>query len=80
MVFMVFDRSCTFKVTWQQTMVFMVFDRSCTFKVTWQQTVKQEDKTSWNKIVEIFRGQYGVHIDPRTAYQCCLLSKASLNQ
>ena len=25
-------------------------------KVTWQRTVKPEDKTSWNKIVEIFRG------------------------
>jgi len=40
-------------------------------KVTWQQTVKPEDKTSWQKIVEIFRGQYGVHMDPRTAYQRC---------
>ena len=25
-------------------------------KVTWQRTVKPEDKTSWQKIVEIFRG------------------------
>ena len=40
-------------------------------KVTWQRTVKSEDKTSWQKIVEIFRGQYGVHMDPRTAYQRC---------
>ena len=40
-------------------------------KVTWQRTVKPEDKTSWQKIVEIFRGQYGVHMDPRTAYQHC---------
>ena len=40
-------------------------------KVTWQRTVKSEDKTSWQKIVEIFRGQYGVHMDPRTVYQCC---------
>ena len=40
-------------------------------KVTWQRTVKPEDKTSWQKIVEIFRGQYGVHIDRRTAYQHC---------
>ena len=40
-------------------------------KVTWQRTVKTEDKTSWQKIVEIFRGQYGIHMDPRTAYQRC---------
>ena len=40
-------------------------------KVSWQQTIKPEDKTSWQKIVEIFRGQYGVHMDPRTAYQHC---------
>ena len=32
-------------------------------KVTWQQTVKSEDKTSWQKIVEIFRGQYGIHME-----------------
>ena len=30
-------------------------------KVTWQRTVKTEDKTSWQKIVEIFRGQCGIH-------------------
>ena len=40
-------------------------------KVSWQRTIKPEDKTSWQKIVEIFRGQYGVHMDPRTAYQHC---------
>ena len=40
-------------------------------KVTWQRSVKSEDKTSWQKIVEIFRGQYGIHMDPRTAYQHC---------
>ena len=41
-------------------------------KVTWQRTVKSEDKTSWQKTVGIFRGQYGgIHMDPRTAYQCC---------
>ena len=34
-------------------------------------TVKTEDKTSWQKIVEIFRGQYGIHMDPRIAYQRC---------
>ena len=40
-------------------------------KVTWQWTVKAEHKTCLNKVVEIFRGQYGVHMDPRTAFQCC---------
>ena len=40
-------------------------------KVTWQRTVKTEDKTSWQKLVEIFQGQYGIHMDPRTAYQRC---------
>ena len=39
--------------------------------MSWQRTIKPEDKTSWQKIVEIFRGQYGVHMDPRTAYQHC---------
>ena len=39
--------------------------------MTWQRTVKTENKTSWQKIVETFRGQYGIHMDPRTAYQCC---------
>ena len=38
-------------------------------KVTWQRTVKSEDKTSWQKIVEIFRGH--AIMDPRTAYQRC---------
>ena len=40
-------------------------------KATWQHTVKERDKASWSKIVEIYRGQYGVHLDPRTAYQRC---------
>ena len=40
-------------------------------KGTWQHTVKEGDKTSWSKIVGIYRGQYGVHLDPRTAYQRC---------
>ena len=40
-------------------------------KLTWQRTVKSEDKTSWQKIVEIFQDQYNVHMDPRTAYQRC---------
>ena len=40
-------------------------------KVTRQRIVRLGDKTSWLKIVEIFQGQYGVHMDPRTAYQHC---------
>jgi len=40
-------------------------------KATWQHTVKECDKASWSRIVEIYRGQYGVHLDPRTAYQRC---------
>ena len=27
--------------------------------------------TFWHKTVEILRGQYGVYMDPRTAYQRC---------
>ena len=33
--------------------------------------LKDTDKRSWQKIVEIYRGQYGVHLDPRIAYQKC---------
>ena len=40
-------------------------------KATWQRTLKSEDKTSWEKIVEVYKGQYGIHLDPRTAYQRC---------
>jgi len=40
-------------------------------KATWQQTVLAEHKTDWSKITEVYRGQYGVHLDPRTAYQRC---------
>ena len=38
---------------------------------TWQCTVKEGDKASWSKIMAIYRGQYGVHFDPHTAYQMC---------
>ena len=34
-------------------------------KATWQRTLLMEDKSSWRKIVKIFRGQYGIHLDPR---------------
>ena len=40
-------------------------------KATWQRTLKEKDKRSWKKIVEIYRGQYGIHLDPRIAYQRC---------
>ena len=40
-------------------------------KATWQRTLTEKDKTSWNKIVKIYRGQYGIHMDSRTAYQRC---------
>jgi len=40
-------------------------------KSTWQRTLSSEDKKSWNKIVSVYRRQYGVHLDPRTAYQRC---------
>jgi len=40
-------------------------------KSTWQRTLTREDKTSWSRIVAVYRGQYGVHLDPRTAYQRC---------
>ena len=40
-------------------------------KATWQCTLKDTDKTSWQKIVEIYHGQYGVHLDPHIAYQKC---------
>ena len=40
-------------------------------KVMWQYTLKDTGKTSWHKIVEIYCGQYGVHLDPHIAYQKC---------
>jgi len=40
-------------------------------KATWQQTMSAEDKADWDKITEVYHGQYGIHLDPRTAYQCC---------
>ena len=40
-------------------------------KATWQCTPKDTDKTSWQKIVEIYRGQYSVHLNPCIAYQKC---------
>ena len=40
-------------------------------KATWQRTVTTEQKRDWKSIVKVFQGQYGVHVDPRTAYQRC---------
>ena len=40
-------------------------------KATWQRTLQAEDKSSWSKIVQIYRGQYGIHMDPRIVYQRC---------
>ena len=33
--------------------------------------MKTADKVSWESIVHVLKGEYGVHLDPRTAYQCC---------
>ena len=40
-------------------------------KITWQRTLTTEEKSSWEIIVAAFKAQYGIHIDPRTAYQHC---------
>ena len=40
-------------------------------KSTWQQTLKSTHKGSWEEIGHVYRGQYGVHMDPRTAYHRC---------
>ena len=38
-------------------------------KATWQRSLTSEQKADWKSIVKVFRGQYLVHLDPRTAYQ-----------
>ena len=40
-------------------------------KATWQRTLTTKQKKDWKSIVKVFQGQYGVHVDPRTAYQRC---------
>ena len=40
-------------------------------KATWQRTITTEQKKDWKSIVKVLQGQYGVHIDPWTAYQRC---------
>jgi len=33
--------------------------------------LKDTDKATWERIVEVYYGQYGIHLDPHTAYQRC---------
>ena len=40
-------------------------------KTTWQKTLKSDEKASWKAIKKVYQGQYGIHLDPRTAYQRC---------
>ena len=40
-------------------------------KHTWQRTLTKEDKSQRKSIVKSYKGHYGVHIDPRTAYLRC---------
>lgn len=40
-------------------------------KSTWQRTLSHEEKKLWCDIVRIYKGHYGVHMDPRTAYLRC---------
>ena len=32
-------------------------------KVSWQHTLKTEDKSQWERIKEVFKGDYGIHLD-----------------
>jgi len=40
-------------------------------KSIWMHSMRSTDKTSWEAIVKVFKGEYGVHLDPRTALQRC---------
>ena len=40
-------------------------------KSTWQRTLWKEEKKSWSDIVRVYKGHYGVHMEPRTAYLRC---------
>ena len=40
-------------------------------KATWQRTLTSKERGSWTSTKKIFQGQYGIHMDPRTAYQRC---------
>jgi len=39
--------------------------------VSWLHSLKPTDKTSWDTIVAVFKEEFGVNLDPCTAYQCC---------
>ena len=41
------------------------------FWSTWQRTLKSTHKESWEEIINVYQSQYGVYMDPRTAYQRC---------
>ena len=38
-------------------------------KATWLHSIKTTDKANCKSIVKVFKGEYGIHLDPRTAYQ-----------
>ena len=38
------------------------------YPTTWEQSLKNTDKESWDRMVEIYRGQYNVHLDPCTEW------------
>ena len=40
-------------------------------KATWQWTLTHKEHGSWASIKKIFQGQYGIRMDPRTAYLRC---------
>ena len=40
-------------------------------KASWQHTLKPVEKLQWERITEVFKGEYGIHLDPHTAYQHC---------
>ena len=40
-------------------------------KTTWRRSLTEADRSSWKAIKKVYLGQYGIHLDPRTAYQRC---------
>jgi len=50
-------------------MVFMVFIRCSKAHVA--ANISKEGKAQWNSIVKCYKGQYGIHMDPRTTYLHC---------
>ena len=49
-------------------------------KATSQCTLKDTGKISWQKIIEIYRSQYGIHLDPCIVYQKCSISSLGLHK